>query len=64
MTGDVERLHIFDFPVVPLASIASPDTVDAIGDGLVLGGMPVVEVALRGAHGLTSLRRLGERGDV
>jgi len=53
-----------DFRVVPLASIASPDHVDAIGDGLVAGGLPVVEVALRGEHGLPAIGRLADRGDL
>jgi 2-dehydro-3-deoxyphosphogluconate aldolase/(4S)-4-hydroxy-2-oxoglutarate aldolase len=54
----------FGHRVVPLASIADPDHVDAIGDGLVSGGLPVVEVALRGEHGLPALRRLATRGDL
>lgn len=55
---------LLDHRVVPLASIASPDHVDALGDGLVAGGLPVVEVALRGSHGLPALRRLAGRGDL
>lgn len=60
MTGD----RVFDFRVVPLVSVADPDHVDAIGDGLAAGGLPVAEVALRGDHGLTAMRRLAERGDL
>jgi 2-dehydro-3-deoxyphosphogluconate aldolase/(4S)-4-hydroxy-2-oxoglutarate aldolase len=55
---------LFDFAVVPLASIADPTHVDALGDGLVAGGLPVVEVALRGEHGLDAVRRLADRGDL
>lgn len=55
---------LFDFRVVPLASIASEGDIDAIGDGLVAGGLPVVEVALRGEHGMTGIARLARRGDL
>ncbi|WP_108251308.1 bifunctional 4-hydroxy-2-oxoglutarate aldolase/2-dehydro-3-deoxy-phosphogluconate aldolase [Planctomonas deserti] len=55
---------LFDHRVVPLASVADPAHVDAIGDGLVTGGLPVVEVALRGEHGLAAVQRLAERGDL
>jgi 2-dehydro-3-deoxyphosphogluconate aldolase/(4S)-4-hydroxy-2-oxoglutarate aldolase len=57
-------IPLFDFPVIPLASIASADHIDAIGDGLVAGGLPVVEVALRGEHGLPAIRQLADRGDL
>lgn len=50
--------------VVPLASVSDPDTIDAIGEGLVAGGLPVVEVALRGEFGMTAVRRLAERDDL
>lgn len=55
---------LFDHRVVPLASIADPAHVDTIGDGLVAGGLPVVEVALRGEHGLAAVRRLALRADL
>jgi 2-dehydro-3-deoxyphosphogluconate aldolase/(4S)-4-hydroxy-2-oxoglutarate aldolase len=55
---------LFDHRVVPLASVTDPAHVDVIGDGLVAGGLPVVEVALRGEHGLAAVRRLAERGDL
>lgn len=63
MSGELAH-PLFDFPVIPLASIADPSHVDAIGDGLVAGGLPVVEVALRGEHGLDAVRRLARRGDL
>jgi 2-dehydro-3-deoxyphosphogluconate aldolase/(4S)-4-hydroxy-2-oxoglutarate aldolase len=64
-TRDADALpSLFDFRVVPLASIADEAHVDAIGDGLVAGGLPVVEVALRGEHGLGAVRRLASRGDL
>jgi 2-dehydro-3-deoxyphosphogluconate aldolase/(4S)-4-hydroxy-2-oxoglutarate aldolase len=50
--------------IVPLASVSDPAHVDAIGDGLVAGGLPVVEVALRGEHGLPAIERLAARGDL
>ncbi|WP_243694907.1 bifunctional 4-hydroxy-2-oxoglutarate aldolase/2-dehydro-3-deoxy-phosphogluconate aldolase [Labedella populi] len=49
---------------MPLASIGDPDHIDAIGDGLTAGGLPVVEVALRGAHGMPAVKRLAARGDL
>lgn len=57
-------ISLFDFRVVPLASIAAAEHIDPIGDGLVAGGLPVVEVALRGEHGLPAIRRLAGRGDL
>ncbi|MDN3310627.1 bifunctional 4-hydroxy-2-oxoglutarate aldolase/2-dehydro-3-deoxy-phosphogluconate aldolase [Microbacterium oryzae] len=61
MTGEPT---LFDHRVVPLASIADPSHVAAVGDGLVAGGLPVVEVALRGEHGLPALAELAARGDL
>jgi 2-dehydro-3-deoxyphosphogluconate aldolase/(4S)-4-hydroxy-2-oxoglutarate aldolase len=60
-----ERDHpLFSHRVIPLASISDPAVVDAIGDGLVSGGLPVVEVALRGDLGLPALKHLADRGDI
>lgn len=66
MTGEppVSLTSLFDHRVVPLASVTDPGHVDVIGDGLASGGLPVVEVALRGEHGLPAVRRLAERGDL
>lgn len=61
MSGDHP---LFTHRVVPLASVSHPDTIEAIGEGLVAGGLPVVEVALRGEFGMTAVRRLAERGDL
>ncbi len=55
---------LFDHRVVPLATVTDPADVDAMGDGLVTGGLPVVEVALRGDHGLDAIARLAARGDL
>lgn len=55
---------VFSHRIVPLASISDPAHVDAIGDGLVAGGLPIVEVALRGDHGMGALSRLAARGDL
>lgn len=64
-TDSMDAAHpLFDFAVVPLASIADPSHVDPIGDGLVAGGLPVVEVALRGEHGLAAVEKLARRGDL
>lgn len=50
--------------VIPLATISDTDAIDAIGDGLLRGGLPVVEVALRGELGLTAIDRLAQRVDL
>lgn len=50
--------------IVPLATPANADQTDALAEGLVRGGLPVVEIALRGDYALTSLRRIAERGDI
>lgn len=55
---------LFDHRVIPLASVADPAHIDTIGEGLVAGGLPVVEVALRGEHGMTAISRLSARGDL
>lgn len=55
---------LFTHAVVPLVSISDPATVPAIGEGLVAGGLPVAEVALRGEHGLGAIETLASRGDV
>lgn len=55
---------LFAHRVVPLVSVSDPATVDAIGNGLVDGGLPVAEVALRGEHGLPALEKLAARGDI
>lgn len=55
---------LFSHKIVPLASVADPAHVDAIGDGLVAGGLPVVEVTLRSAHALPAIERLAARGDL
>lgn len=61
----VDLAHpLFTHRVVPLVSISDPSTVDAIGEGLVSGGLPVAEVALRGEHGLDAIERLAARGDI
>ncbi|MBV0895923.1 bifunctional 4-hydroxy-2-oxoglutarate aldolase/2-dehydro-3-deoxy-phosphogluconate aldolase [Microbacterium sp. NC79] len=55
---------LFSHRVVPLVSVSDPSTVDAIGEGLVRGGLPVAEVALRGEHGLPAIATLAARGDI
>lgn len=56
--------RLAEFDVVPLVGIKDPATVDAIADGLVAGGLPVAEVALRGEHGVAAIARMAGRGDV
>lgn len=55
---------LFTHPVVPLLTVRAMKDVDVIGDGLVDGGLPVGEVALRGQYGISAIRRLAARGDV
>ncbi|GEK80248.1 bifunctional 4-hydroxy-2-oxoglutarate aldolase/2-dehydro-3-deoxy-phosphogluconate aldolase [Agrococcus baldri] len=50
--------------VVPLATVADEAAADAIADGLVAGGLPVLEVALRNDFGLAAIARIAARGDV
>lgn len=50
--------------VVPLATVADESSADAIADGLVAGGLPVLEVTLRNAFGLAAIERIAARGDV
>lgn len=56
--------EVFDHRVIPLATVQDPGHIDVIGDGLVDGGLPVAEVALRGEFGLAAIRRLSARGDI
>lgn len=55
---------VFDFKVVPLVSISDLDRVDIVADGLVAGGLPVAEVALRSDVGLEAMKRFADRGDI
>jgi 2-dehydro-3-deoxyphosphogluconate aldolase / (4S)-4-hydroxy-2-oxoglutarate aldolase len=55
---------LFTHPVIPLASVRAEGHIEAIGDGLVDGGLPVVEVALRGDLAVQSIRQLAARGDL
>ncbi|GAA1695597.1 4-hydroxy-2-oxoglutarate aldolase [Mycolicibacterium murale] len=53
-----------EYPVIPLLTVRAMGDVDVIGDGLVDGGLPIVEVALRTSHSLAALRRLAARADI
>ncbi len=50
--------------VIPLLTVRAMSDVDVIGDGLVDGGLPVVEVALRSQYGLAAIGRWAARGDI
>ena len=50
--------------VVPLATIDDARTADVLADGLVAGGLPVLEVALRNKYGMAAIERIAARGDV
>lgn len=50
--------------VVPLATVNSAGEADVLADGLVAGGLPVLEVALRNDYGMAAIERIAARGDV
>jgi 2-dehydro-3-deoxyphosphogluconate aldolase/(4S)-4-hydroxy-2-oxoglutarate aldolase len=50
--------------VVPLATVRDAAAADTIADGLVGGGLPVLEVALRNDYGMAAIERIAARGDV
>ena len=50
--------------VVPLATIDDARTADVLADGLVSGGLPVLEIALRNQYGMAAIERIAARGDV
>lgn len=50
--------------VVPLATIRDAAAADTVADGLVTGGLPVLEVALRNDFGLEAIARIAARGDM
>lgn len=55
---------VLRYPVIPLVTVKAMPDVDVIGDGLVDGGLPVAEVALRSEHSVEAIRRLAARGDI
>lgn len=50
--------------IVPLASPDNDAQCDALAEGLVAGGIGIVEIALRNDFGLAALRRLAQRDDI
>lgn len=50
--------------VVPLATIEDGADAEVIAEGLVAGGLPVLEVALRNDYGLDAIAKIASRGDV
>lgn len=53
-----------NYPIVPLANFQTAAEADAAAEGLVTGGLPVVEVALRTDYGLEALSRLVRREEL
>lgn len=47
-------------PVIPVIAIDSPDQAVPLAEALVAGGIRVLEVTLRTAHGLTAIRKIAE----
>lgn len=64
MTTAMTGHPLLDHPTIPLASVQAEIHIDAVGDGLVAAGLPVVEVALRGPFGMRAIERLAARGDL
>lgn len=64
MTPGMVGHPLLDHPIIPLATVRAEAHIDAIGDGLVAAGLSVVEVALRGPHGMQAIGRLASRGDL
>lgn len=50
--------------IIPLATPADSAQADALADGLMLGGLPIVEVALRSDYALAALQRIAARRDI
>jgi len=50
--------------VVPVPTVANAREADILADGLAVGGLPVLEVALRNQYGLSAIERIAARGDV
>lgn len=50
--------------VVPLATVGDAAAADTIADGLVAGGLPVLEIALRNDYGMAAIERIAARGEV
>ncbi|WP_458115712.1 bifunctional 4-hydroxy-2-oxoglutarate aldolase/2-dehydro-3-deoxy-phosphogluconate aldolase [Arthrobacter sp. D2-10] len=50
--------------VVPLATVEDGAAADILADGLIAGGLPVLEVALRNEYGMAAIERIAARGDV
>ncbi|WP_144720100.1 bifunctional 4-hydroxy-2-oxoglutarate aldolase/2-dehydro-3-deoxy-phosphogluconate aldolase [Agrococcus jejuensis] len=50
--------------LVPLAAPSTPGESAALADGLVAGGIGIVEVALRTPHAMDALRTIASRGDL
>lgn len=50
--------------VIPLATPSDAVQAETLADGLVHGGLPIVEIALRGDYALEGIRRIAARGDV
>jgi 2-dehydro-3-deoxyphosphogluconate aldolase/(4S)-4-hydroxy-2-oxoglutarate aldolase len=48
-------------PVIPVIAIDNPDHAVPLAEALVAGGIRVLEVTLRTAHGLTAIRKIAER---
>lgn len=52
------------YSIIPLATFENRDETDAAGEGLIAGGLPIVEVALRTDYGFDALSRLIRREEL
>lgn len=57
-------MELGDFPVIPVAVVDNPERADGLGQALVEGGMPVIEVTLRTPGALDAIRRMSENPDL
>ncbi|WP_218221151.1 bifunctional 4-hydroxy-2-oxoglutarate aldolase/2-dehydro-3-deoxy-phosphogluconate aldolase [Nesterenkonia sp. Act20] len=53
-----------EHPIVPLASFNTSTEVDAASEGLLAGGLPIIEIALRTDYGFEALRRMVLRTEL
>ena len=59
-----QQVGLEDQRIIPLATPADDRQCDALVEGLLQGGIPVVEIALRAEPALAAIARIARRGDV
>lgn len=51
---------LYDYAVVPVIVLGSPDQAEPLGDALIAGGLPVAEVTFRSPAALEGIRRMAQ----